>query len=452
MSTADARHNPLHVLVVDDEVNIRKTLALCLELDGHRVFAVSNDRDAVAAAAQQAFDVAFVDLRLGTANGLDLLPLLKASTPWLKIIVITAYASIDTAVEAMRRGASDYLSKPFTPAQVQVAVAKVAQVRALEQRLEALEEDLGRTNPEVDFTSSSPAVQRAVTLAREVAPSETPVLVRGESGTGKGVLVRAMHAWSHRAHKPFATVACAARAADELEGDLFGHAAGALPGTTQDHPGRLAGCDGGTLHLDELGDLPLSLQPKLLRFLNDHEYQRLGDATVRRADVRLISTSSADLEQAASAGRLREDLLYRLSALTIELPPLRERADDVPGLADRLLRFFASQHHQPPRGFTAEAYEALKRYHWPGNLRELRNVVERANILCQGAYIGSEHLPEKLLPTQAQPRIGDRMTLEQLEEMHIRLVLSSSKSLQEAADILGIDQATLWRRRKRYSI
>jgi NtrC-family two-component system response regulator AlgB len=264
----EVEHKPhLHVLVVDDEINIRKTLSVCLESEGHRVVAVSNFEDALAEAARRSFDLAFVDLRLGTANGLDLIPGLLTATPWLKIVVITAYASIDTAVDAIRRGATDYIPKPFTPAQVLMAVEKVAHVRALEQRLAALQEDLDRTNPEVELRSSSPAMQRALNLARQVGASEASILLRGESGTGKTVLARVLHAWSKRAGKPLGVVSCPSLPAELLESELFGHAKGAFTGALRDNPGRIAACEGGTLLLDEIGDLPLSLQPKLLRFL-----------------------------------------------------------------------------------------------------------------------------------------------------------------------------------------
>jgi len=214
----------LNILVVDDEANIRKTLSVCLETEGHHVFAVSNFQDAAAEADRRAFDLAFVDLRLGTAEGLDLIPLLLAKSPWLKIIVITAYASIDTAVEAMRRGATDYIPKPFTPAQVKLAVSKVAEIRSLEQKISTLQEDIGRSNPDINFSSACPDMQQAVTTARQVAASEATVLLRGESGTGKTALARMIHEWSKRAGKPFGVVSCPTLSPELLESELFGHA------------------------------------------------------------------------------------------------------------------------------------------------------------------------------------------------------------------------------------
>ena len=350
----------LNILIVDDEVNIRKTLSVCLETEGYRVIAVSNFQDALTEAARRSFELAFVDLRLGTENGLDLIPALLAQTPWLKIIVITAYASIDTAVEAMRRGATDYLPKPFTPAQVKLAVQKVVEMRALEQRVAALQEDLGRSSPEMEFSSTSPVMQRAVNLARQAASSEATILLRGESGTGKTVLARMIHSWSKRAAKPMGIISCPSFSSELLESELFGHVKGAFTGAVRDNPGRVAACEGGTLFLDEIGDLPLTLQPKLLRFVQEREYERVGDTITRKADVRLITATNVDLEKAVKEGRFREDLFFRLNVIQIEIPPLRERPDDIVMLAEKLLAFYGRNNHRAFAGFTEEALQGIK--------------------------------------------------------------------------------------------
>jgi NtrC-family two-component system response regulator AlgB len=442
----------LNVLIVDDEANIRKTLGVCLESRGHRVTAVSNGKDARAEADRQVFDLAFLDLRLGTDNGLDLIPPILGACPWIKIVVITAYASIDTAVEAMRRGATDYIPKPFTPEQVQLVTDRVAAVRGMEQRIATLKEDLERLHPEVSFISQHPGVQRAMELARQVAASEAVVLLRGPSGTGKTVLARAIHGWSRRADKPFGTVSCPTLSPDLLESELFGHVRGAFTGAVHDNPGRIAACEGGTLFLDEIGDLPLTLQPKLLHFIQDREYERVGDQRTRKADVRIIAATNADLEKAVQERRFREDLYYRLNVIQIDLPPLADRPDDVEVLARNMLEFFGAQNHKVLKGFSDPAIEALRRYSWPGNIRELRNAVERAAILCTSDVVLMEHLPASIAPQTPPHQLGDHVSLKTIEEHHIRRVVASTKTLQEAANILGIDQATLWHKRKQYGI
>jgi NtrC-family two-component system response regulator AlgB len=448
----EKNNRALAILIVDDEANIRRTLSVCLETEGHRVTAVGNPEEALAEASRRSFDVAFVDLRLGVASGLDLIPSLQNTSPWLRIIVITAYASFDTAVEAVKRGATDYIPKPFTPAEIRLAVHKVFEMRSLEQKLASLREDLGRSHLEADFASDNPAMKRAVSLARETASADATVLLRGESGTGKGVLARAMHGWSGRANRPFSVLSCPSLSPELLESELFGHARGAFTGAVRDNPGRLSACEGGTLLLDEIGDLPPALQPKLLRFVQDREYERVGDYVTRRADVRIIAATNVDLEKALQEGRFREDLYYRLNVIQITLPPLRERPEDLAALAERLVAFFGRSCHRPVAGFTDGALALLKGYGWPGNVRELRNVVERAVILCRGERIDVHHLPESLRAAGPSIRLGDPLPLDRIEEEHIRRVVADARSLQEAADILGIDQATLWRRRKHYGI
>ena len=446
---ARAERLSLKILVVDDEVNIRKTLALCLEAEGHQVVGVSNPADAKAEAGRRAFDMAFVDLRLGAERGMDLIPQLLSQSPWMKIVVITAYASIDTAVQSMRSGSTDYLPKPFTPAQVRHVAQRIAQTRALEQKIEALQSSAGRIGPEVDVTlTSSPAMQRALHLARQVAVTDATVLIRGESGTGKTSLGRAIHAWSARSTKPLTLVPCPAYSGESMELELFGAAEG-------DHEtaGRIALCEGGTLLLDEIGELPMGIQPKLIRFLQDREYEPVGRKGARRADVRVITTTNASLDELVRTGRFREDLLYRLNVIQIEMPPLRERADDILPLAIRFLSFFQRPRSREPLHFSSAAAELLRQHAWPGNIHELRNVVERSAILTAGSVIGPEHFPAAMAERPPEPPgPGDFITLDSLEEAHIRRVLTGTKSLEEAANVLGIDAATLWRRRKKYKI
>jgi NtrC-family two-component system response regulator AlgB len=295
-------------------------------------------------------------------------------------------------------------------------------------------------------------MQRALRLAEDVADSETTILLRGESGTGKSVLARLIHQRSPRRAKPFGVVSCPSLSPDLLESELFGHVKGAFTGAIRDQLGRVATCEGGTLLLDEVGDLPLALQPKLLRFLQDREYEMLGESLTRKGDIRVIAATSVDLQAAVKLGRFREELLYRLNVFEITLPPLRERREDIRPLAEQFVAFFAKQNHRHLMGFSEEALQVLENYSWPGNLREFRNVIERAVILCKSDFVDVPHLPPNLSEAEMRVAIGDPVPIEQIEELHIRRVLASTKSLEEAAEILGIDTATLWRRRKQYGI
>jgi NtrC-family two-component system response regulator AlgB len=451
--TGDAQKtSSMNILVVDDDGNIRKTLSYCLAAEGYTVIAVSNPDDAVEEAKRRSFDIAFVDLKLGEANGMDLISLLGSASSWTKVVVITAYASIETAVEAMRRGATDYIAKPFTPDQVRMLTRRIGRVRELEIQVAALKEDMQRLGPEAQLQSRNSGMQRVIEMARKAAPSEAIVLLRGESGTGKSVFARAIHRWSSRAAKPMTVVACPAVPSELLESELFGHAKGAFTGAVRDHPGRIAACEGGTLFLDEIGDMAPSVQAKLLHFIQEKEYERLGEAKPRKADVRVIAATNADIEKRVGEGLFREDLFYRLNVISLTLPALRERPEDIVPLALDFLHYFCRTNHKSILGFSEGATERLSRYSWPGNVRELRNTVERAVILGSSEQIGEKDLPENIAPMASAPAIGDRVPLSTIEELHIRRVLASTSSLQEAADVLGIDQATLWRRRKTYGI
>lgn len=443
----------LNVLIIDDETNIRKTLTYCLEAEGHRVVSVSNSSDAVYEARRRSFDIVFLDLKLGKEDGMDLIPVLLADSSWLKIIIITAFASIESVVEAMKRGASDYIVKPFTTDQVKIITRRVAKVRQLENQVASLKDNMERFGGEGDpFLSKNIGMQRFIETAKKVAPTEAIILLRGESGTGKSIFARAIHNWSNRSPKPMAVVACPAVPHDLLESEIFGHVKGAFTGAIKENPGRIASCEGGTLFLDEIGEMPFSIQAKLLRFIQDKEYERLGDSTLRKADVRIIAATNSDLEKQVSEGIFREDLFYRLNVINLIVPPLRDRPEDIMPLATSFLAYFCRVNHKTIQGFSDSAVEKLTGYKWPGNVRELRNTIERAVILGSGNGISSNDLPENILPVPTEPVIGDMIPLSIVEELHIRRIMAKTSSLQEAAEVLGIDQATLWRRRKAYGI
>ncbi len=442
----------LNVLIVDDEANIRKTISYCLEADGHRVIAVSHPADAAQEARRRSFDLAFVDLKLGEENGMDLIPILLVDSPWIKIVVITAYASIESAVEALQRGATDYIAKPFTPDQVKLITGRIGRIRDLETEIAVLKENLQRLGPEDRLQSLSAGMQRVIETAKKAAASEAIVLLCGESGTGKSVFARAIHHWSSRAAKPMGVVACPAVPPDLLESELFGHAKGAFTGAVRDNPGRIAACEGGTLFLDEIGDMAPAVQAKLLRFIQDKEYERLGESQVRKADVRIIAATNADLKERVAEGRFREDLFYRLNVICLTIPPLRDRPDDIVPLAGDFLRHLCHANHKMILGFTSGAEKFLLSQAWPGNVRELRNTIERAVILGGGERIDLSDFSDKTASSPGTPALGDKVPLATIEELHIKRVIASTVSLQEAADVLGIDQATLWRRRKIYGI
>jgi two-component system, NtrC family, response regulator AlgB len=440
----------MRIILIDDELNIRRTVVPVLKGMGHDVVAAANSRSAMQELEKDTFEVALLDLRLGEENGLDLMGKLLKAQPRLAVIVTTAFATIETAVEAMRQGAFDYLAKPYTPEQLQQALMKVSRTRQLENKVAELESRVSAEAPSPILESVEPVMQKVYELAFKAASTPATILVLGESGTGKSVLARAIHQRSPQAERPFVTVSCPSLSRELLESELFGHVKGAFTGAVQDTFGKVAAADGGTLFLDEIGELPLEIQPKLLRLLQDKEYERVGETKLRRANVRLITASNRDLEQAVKSGQFREDLYYRLNVISIRMPSLRERPGDLPRIAQEWLRFFGNQVGKELTDFTPAALHALQTYSWPGNLRELRNVIERSTILAEKKEIDITDLPENLhRPSSSGVSVGSKTSLEELEAEHIKRIIMSTPSLGEAAQILGIDPATLYRKRKR---
>src|SRR5450432_3966591 len=435
------------VLIIDDEKNIRHTLRVCLESIDAAVTEAASAPAALDAIGLSVFDVVFLDLRIGTQSGLDLIPQLLAENPNVVIIVVTAYATVETAVEAIRRGAWDYLPKPFTPAQIRHLIEKADVQRSLSVRMASLEDRLQSEAPDVDLGSHAQAMRTVMQVIGRAAAVDVSVLFRGESGTGKGVLARAMHLESKRRERPFITINCPTLTEELLASELFGHAKGAFTGAIRDQPGRVETAEGGTLFLDEIGDLPAGLQAKLLRFLQEKCFERVGETRTRKADVRVLAATNRNLELDVKSGRFREDLLFRLNVLEIRVPSLRERPEDILPLAHRFLAFFARAVGRPLPNFSVAAEKMLSEYGWPGNVRELRNTVERAVILWPPAVIEPEAFPERITGSRDRgPTIGGRCTLEELERAHIAAIVARSATMEEAARILGIDDSTLWRK------
>jgi NtrC-family two-component system response regulator AlgB len=448
---APAPRPKLRVLVIDDEKNIRSTLTVCLTGLGCEVSAAATAQGALNHIEHRAFDAALVDLKLGAESGLELIPRLLAESPDLTIILMTAYATVETAVEAIRRGAWDYLPKPFTPGQIQHIIAKIAEQRALWQRVADLESRVEEPAPEADLVTNSSVMRAALEMVARAAAADASVLFRGESGTGKGVLARFLHTRSARRANPFVVTNCPTLSEDLMASELFGHARGAFTGAVRDQQGRVEAAEGGTIFLDEIGEIPPSIQAKLLRFLQDHDFERLGENRTRHADVRVIAATNRDLETGVRAGTFREDLLYRLNVIEINVPPLRARREDILPLARRFLVSLTRKSRRNPPELSRAAEEALVNYAWPGNVRELRNAIERAVILWPAQVIEPAAFPDKLATAAtSSPQVGGSFTIDEVEREHVLRVLAQTERLEDAARILGVDTSTLWRKRKRY--
>jgi DNA-binding NtrC family response regulator len=437
---------PIDLLIVDDDEQLRQTLAGRFQRQGFAVTQAGNPDEALKKTDQKRFDVALLDLHLPGINGVELLRLLKERQPALEAILLTAHGSIETAIQAMKEGAYDYLTKPFHLPDLEIHLQKAYEKAQLARRERQWIQQLQYESPRYRIVGSSPGMQKVVQLIEKVAGTESTVLIRGASGTGKELVARAIHSNSSRRERPLVTINCAALQETLLESELFGHEKGAFTGAVQSKPGLVEVAEGGTLFIDEIGEMAVGLQSKLLRVLEDGHYRRVGSTREDHADVRLIAATNKSLEEEIKANRFREDLYYRLNVLTIPLPLLRDRREDIPDLVDH----FLINRQIGPMKFRVhpDAMAALVQYDWPGNVRELANVVERAQILAEENLITLDDLPEVLVsvPATSSPTAGDPQHLREVERRQVHEVLKREKwNKVHAAKTLGISRRALYR-------
>ncbi len=443
----------LAILSIADLHEDGERLAVTARSMGSSVEVVTSAEAAIASLRRSAYDLVFCSERLGTASGIDLIPSLLMVQPDLRIIVSTVSGQLETVVEAMKAGASDVVREPVPRESIGRLILRV---RTETRPADGEGPDPVHTVDGLDHAflrSQSPAMLQAFSIIARAAAADVHVLLRGETGTGKGVLARTLHAQSRRAGKPFITVNCPSLSDDLLISEMFGHAKGSFTGAIRDQAGRVDAAEGGTLFLDELGDLSPTVQAKLLRFIQDRTYERLGETATRIANVRIVAATNRDLEAQVKSGHFREDLLYRLNVVEILVPPLRERRSDIIDLARHFLGIASAHLAKPPPVLSPGAELMLTAYAWPGNIRELCNEVQRVVVLWPCRMIEAEAFSRRLVPVGAPgPVLGARHSLAAIESEHIRLVLSRTDRLNEAAAILGIQLSTLWRKRRKLGI
>ena len=435
------------VLVVDDEPNILKTMGVCFNAIGYESHLFSKPQDALEALHRENFNLAFVDLKMAPIDGMEVLAEIKKFSPETTVIIVTAHGSIDTAIEAVKRGAYHYLQKPFDFKELQLFAQRAWEYHQLSHEVRELRSQLSREQGTGELITRNREMLAQIDLAARVADSTISVLIEGESGTGKELFAHFIHEKSARSQLAFVRVNCAAIPEQLLESELFGHVRGAYTGAVKDRQGRFELANGGTIFLDEIGDLSPGIQGKLLRVLQSKEFERLGESETRKVDVRVIAATNRNLEEAMKEGTFREDLFYRLNAVRLKLVPLRERPEDLPILIQHFMTMYAKG---ASVDLSPDAMKALRSYRWMGNVRELEHVIERSVLLAQNGLVALSHLPEEVRVALDQP--GDRRSLEEMEKLHIKRVLQQAKDYDDAARILGIDPATLWRKRKKYGL
>jgi DNA-binding NtrC family response regulator len=451
------------VLIADDQPAVIEALRLLLKGEGFEIKSVASPADAAEALSHQSFDVALIDLNYtrdttSGQEGLDLLARVRELDPTLPVVVMTAWGSVELAVEAMQRGARDFVQKPWDNARLLTILRTHSELaRALRngERLEAenkmLREDGGADSRPL-LIAASAVMQPVLELTRHVGPSDANVLITGENGTGKEVIARTLHALSHRAAKPLVAVNAGALAEGTFESEVFGHVRGAFTDAKSDRVGRFELADGGTLFLDEIANVPVNLQPKLLRVLETGEFERVGSSQTRRVDVRVLSATNSNIKEEAAAGRFRQDLFFRLNTVEIHLPPLRERTEDVPALAEHFLRLHAQRYRKELSGFEPAALEVMRAYAWPGNVRELDHVVQRSVLLARSDEVKVVDLGLQPVRGTGERRL-EEMSLEEVERLLIQKALRRfGGNVSQAAEALGLSRSALYRRMQKYEI
>ena len=448
--------NDVRVLVVDDEEIVRESLGGWLRKDGCTVDVAPEGRTAVEMLGKERYAIVLLDLKMPGMDGLQVLEQAKKIQPDAAVVLMTAYATVDTAVAAMKLGAFDYLVKPFDPEELSLMIERIVSQQSLVRENETLRRALKKEYGFQDLVSRSPAMHRVFELAQVAARSSSTILVLGESGSGKEVLARAIHAESPRAAAPFVEISCAALTETLLESELFGHEKGAFTGAVARRKGKFESAHGGTLFLDEIGDISPKLQLDLLRVLEERRFHRVGGTDAIDVDVRVIAATNRDLRKAVADGQFREDLFYRLNVIPITLPPLRERKEDIPGLVQHFLDRLSAELDRRIEGVSSEAMAAIMAHEWPGNVRELRNVLERGAVVAQGNVIQLSDLGLKKAEAQQAKRpgaAGDLPSLEDVERRHVAAVLAQTNgNVTQAARVLGIDRMTLYNKMKRYGL
>jgi two-component system NtrC family response regulator len=448
-------NDSIRILVVDDEASQRELVSGYLKKQGFEVFTAGGGESALELFRQAPMELILTDQRMPGLSGLDLLKAAREINPETQVIVMTAYGSVETAVAAMRDGAADYVAKPLNLEELRQKIQRIVEQHRLYAENRALREELKSRHRIEGIIGESGQMVEVISLVQRVAASEATVLIRGESGTGKELIAKAIHYASPRAARPLVRVNCAALPENLLESELFGHEKGSFTGAIATRKGRFELADTGTLFLDEIGDLPLHLQAKLLRVLQEREFERVGSSQPIKVNVRILSATHRDLESLMRAGHFRDDLYYRLNVVTILVPPLRERRQDLPPLMDHFLELFAAKNGKSLRGFSRAARDALLRYDYPGNVRELENLIERAVVLCRGDVIDRGDLPLMLDEPDAASEAPTQLTaaVEGLERRMIREALKRANGVQtRAAELLGVTERALRYKLKKYGL